>query len=93
MISRVVNDTMQRIDTDQLVKKIRIELLRSGKVVVTTAVGGAGPEDSASVDGCAAPPRQTRSSTRAAAALAALVAPDYSPVREDPSAQPDLGSG
>lgn len=50
MISRVVNDTMQRIDTDQLVKKIRVELLRSGKVVVTTAVGGAGPEDSASVD-------------------------------------------
>ncbi len=50
MISRVVNDTMQRIDTDQLVKKIRIDLLRSGKVVVTTAVGGAGPEDSASID-------------------------------------------
>ncbi len=44
-ISRVTNDTMQRIDTDQLIKKIRIELLQSGKVVVTTAVGLNGPED------------------------------------------------
>lgn len=48
MISRIVNDTMQRIDTDQLVKKIRIELLNSGKVVVTTAVSDAGAEDAAS---------------------------------------------
>ncbi len=44
-ISRVSNDTMQHIDTDQLVKKIRIELLNSGKVVVTTAVGANGAED------------------------------------------------
>jgi len=44
-ISRVVNDTMQRIDTDQLIKKIRIELLQSGKVVVTTAVSADGAED------------------------------------------------
>ena len=44
-ISSILNDTMQRIDTDQLVKKIRIELLRSGKVVVTTAVGIHGAED------------------------------------------------
>ncbi len=44
-ISRVTNDTMQHIDTDQLVKKIRVELLKSGKVVVTTAVGADGPED------------------------------------------------
>ena len=44
-ISRIVNDTMQRIDTDQLVKKVRVELLQSGKVVVTTAVGANGPED------------------------------------------------
>lgn len=50
MISRIINDTMQRIDTDQLIKKIRIELLNSGKVVVTTAVSGAGAEDSASFD-------------------------------------------
>jgi uncharacterized protein (TIGR02722 family) len=45
VVSRVINDTMQRIDTDQLVKKIRIDLLQSGKVVVTTAVGPNGPED------------------------------------------------
>ncbi len=47
-ISRITNDTMQRIDTDQLVKKIRIELLRTGKVVTTTAVGANGPEDAMS---------------------------------------------
>ena len=39
VVSRIVNDTMQRIDTAQLVKKIRSQLLRSGKVVVTNAVG------------------------------------------------------
>ena len=44
-ISRITNDTMQHIDTDQLIKKIRVELLRSGKVVVTTAVGAGGAED------------------------------------------------
>ncbi len=44
-ISRITNDTMQHIDTDQLIKKIRVELLKSGKVVVTTAVGANGPED------------------------------------------------
>lgn len=45
VISRIINDTTQRIDTDQLVKKIRIALLRSGKVVTTTAVGLNGAED------------------------------------------------
>jgi len=40
-ISNVTNDTMQHIDTDQLVKKIRVELLNSGKVYVTTAIGNA----------------------------------------------------
>jgi uncharacterized protein (TIGR02722 family) len=45
VISNILNDTMQRIDTDQLVKKIRIELLRSGKVMVTTAIGLHGAED------------------------------------------------
>lgn len=47
-IGHIKNDTRQRIDTDQLVKKIRVELLNSGKVVVTTAVGGSGPEDAMS---------------------------------------------
>ncbi|CAM4128225.1 penicillin-binding protein activator LpoB [Vreelandella rituensis] len=45
VVSRIVNDTMQRLDTDQLVKKIRVDLLRSGKVVTTTAVGIDGAED------------------------------------------------
>jgi len=44
-VSRVTNDTMQRIDTAQLTKKIRVELLNSGRVVTTTAVGLDGPED------------------------------------------------
>lgn len=44
-ISRVTNDTMQRIDTDQLVKKIRIALLQSGKVVTTSAISANGSTD------------------------------------------------
>lgn len=45
VVSTIINDTMQRIDTDQLAKKIRVELLRSGKVMTTTAVGLNGAED------------------------------------------------
>ncbi len=45
VISRITNDTMQKIDTDQLIKKIRTQLLNSGKVVVTTAIGLDGAED------------------------------------------------
>ena len=37
---RIINDTMQRIDTDQLMAKIEEELLNSGRVVMTSAVGG-----------------------------------------------------
>ena len=42
---RIVNDTMQRIDTDQLMAKVEQELLNSGQVVMTSAVGrpGKGP--------------------------------------------------
>lgn len=39
VVSDIVNDTMQNIDTAQLIKKIRIALLRSGKVSVTNGVG------------------------------------------------------
>ena len=42
---RVTNDTMQRIDTDQLTAKIEEELLNSGMVVMTSAVGGRGAPD------------------------------------------------
>ena len=44
-ISRMINDTALNIDTDQLIKKIRVDLLNSGRVIVTTAVGLEGPED------------------------------------------------
>ncbi|WP_392563316.1 penicillin-binding protein activator LpoB [Orbus wheelerorum] len=39
-IGKVVNDTTLRIDTDMLVKKIRIGMLQSGKAVITTAIAG-----------------------------------------------------
>jgi uncharacterized protein (TIGR02722 family) len=48
VISRITNDTMLHIDTDQLVKKIRVALLKSGKVIVTTAMGANGAEDAMS---------------------------------------------
>jgi len=39
MISDITNDTTQRLDTKMLTKKIRIAMLRSGKAIITTAVG------------------------------------------------------
>ena len=42
---RIVNDTMQRIDTDQLMAKIEQELMNSGQVVMTSAVGSEGALD------------------------------------------------
>ncbi|RJG38266.1 penicillin-binding protein activator LpoB [Motilimonas pumila] len=39
-VNNITNDTMQRVDTDQLVKTIRVRLLNSGKFVVTTAFNG-----------------------------------------------------
>ena len=43
--ARITNDTMQRIDTDQLMAKIEQELLNSGQAVMTSAVGGKGAPD------------------------------------------------
>ncbi len=50
MISDFTNDTTQRIDIDQLIKKIRIALLNSGKFLVTTALRAGGPEDKATME-------------------------------------------
>jgi uncharacterized protein (TIGR02722 family) len=47
MISDFTNDTTQRLDIDQIVKKIRIALLNSGKFIVTTALRAGGSEDKA----------------------------------------------
>ncbi|MRI33993.1 penicillin-binding protein activator LpoB [Endozoicomonas sp. OPT23] len=44
-VSKIVNDTTQRIDTAQLSKKIRVDLLRSGRFITTTAIGLNGAED------------------------------------------------
>lgn len=38
-ISRIVNNTGQQIDTDLLVKKIRVVVLQSGQAVTTTTIG------------------------------------------------------
>lgn len=76
-ISRIINDTMQRIDTDQLIKKIRVELLQSGKVVVTTAVGANGAEDKMAMQA-----RQLRKSKefnqRTVARQGQMIAPELS---------------
>jgi uncharacterized protein (TIGR02722 family) len=76
-ISRITNDTMQRIDTDQLVKKIRIDLLNSGKVVVTTAIAADGAEDHMSMQA-----RQLRHSEEfkqsTVAAKGQMIAPELS---------------
>jgi uncharacterized protein (TIGR02722 family) len=42
---RIANDTMQRIDTDQLMAKVEQDLMNSGLVVMTSAVGGKGAPD------------------------------------------------
>ncbi len=76
-ISDIVNDTTQRIDIDQLVKSIRIALLQSGKVVVTTAVRAGGPEDKMSFSA-----RQLRKSSefnqKTVAKKGQMIAPDFS---------------
>jgi len=38
-ISRIVNNTSQHVDTDMLVKKIRVALNKTGKVQTTTTMG------------------------------------------------------
>ena len=44
-ISRITNKTLNHIDIDQLVKKIRVELNRSGKILTTTTVAYGEAED------------------------------------------------
>ena len=45
MVSVVKNSTSQHLDTQILTDKIRQAILRSGQAIVTTAVGGSGPDD------------------------------------------------
>jgi len=49
-ISKIVNNTSQQIDTDMLVKKIRVALLHTGRVQTTTTMGLGGPEDPLAAD-------------------------------------------
>jgi penicillin-binding protein activator len=75
--SRIVNDTMQRIDIDQLMAKIEQELLNSGQVVMTSAVGG-----QSSVDPLMQDARKLRDSEEfdqnTIAAKKTLIAPELS---------------
>jgi uncharacterized protein (TIGR02722 family) len=48
-VTPIVNETMQRLDTDLLTKKIRVAMLNSGHFVITTAVGLNGAEDAMSM--------------------------------------------
>jgi uncharacterized protein (TIGR02722 family) len=41
---RIVNDTTQRIDTDQLMAKVETEILNSGQAVMTSAIGSGSDE-------------------------------------------------
>ena len=41
-ISRIVNNTTQQVDTDLLIKKIRVALNQSGKALTTTTMGVGG---------------------------------------------------
>jgi uncharacterized protein (TIGR02722 family) len=49
-ISRVVNSTGQQFDTDMLVKKIRVALLRTGKVYTSSTIAYGGAEDPLAAD-------------------------------------------
>ena len=49
-ISKIVNNTSKQIDTDLLVKKIRIALNRTGKIQTTTTMGLGGAEDPLAAD-------------------------------------------
>jgi len=77
MVGRITNDTMQRIDTDQLLRPIRSDLRRSGRVVLTSAVGLQGPEDESSMA-----VRELRNSAefdqRTVAGEGQMIAPDSS---------------
>ena len=76
-VSTMINDTTQRIDTDQLTKKIRVRLLQSGKFITTTAIGLNGAEDAMT-----AQVRQLRDSSMVKRSTVkknnTVVAPDYS---------------
>ena len=49
-ISRIQNNTGQQIDTDLLVKKIRVALNRTGRVQTSTTMGLGGAEDPLAAD-------------------------------------------
>jgi len=76
-ISRVTNETTQYIDIDQLLKKIRVELLNSGKATITTAVSANGPEDAMSANArqLAADPNFNQATV---AGRGQMIAPDLS---------------
>jgi uncharacterized protein (TIGR02722 family) len=67
-ISRIQNNTGQQFDTDLLVKKMRVALLRTGKVLTSTTIAFGGPED---------PLAAEEKQAAAAAGMAVNRRPDY----------------
>ena len=49
-ISRIQNNTGHQLDTDQLVKKIRVNLLRTGKIYTSSTIAYGGAEDPLAAD-------------------------------------------
>ncbi len=49
LIGTIRNKTQEHVDLDLLTKKIRVAIMRSGKALVTTAIGVGGPEDASSM--------------------------------------------
>lgn len=50
VISDVINDTMQMIDTEQLSRKITREMRNSGKFILTLSMGGSGTSKDSMID-------------------------------------------
>lgn len=50
VISDVINDTMQKIDTEQLTRKISRDMRNSGKFILTLAMGGSGVSKDKMID-------------------------------------------
>jgi penicillin-binding protein activator len=77
MVGEIKNATREYIETDLLVKKIRVAVNRSGKVITTTAVRAGGPEDASST--AVRELRQSREVDQSTVpGQGQIIAPDYS---------------
>jgi len=77
-VGRVTNDTMQRFDTDILVKKIRTDLVNSGRAQVTTAMRSGGRAEDEITHNVRAQRDNAEFDTGTIAGTGTLVAPNLS---------------